>query len=196
MARPALNAYRVGDWKKAERALQAFTNIGPAAALIVRQEAEELKARVVHGLWSGQFDRQYRWQALSDITIKLRAPGTKDNPKLIEHGDYVDAIRVVTLGVAIRGSGRVWGVGVPGSARNRNGELIAAIGAAHEFGGGSSSGEARLPARPFWRSEYAASRARLYTKMLAYLKLASRVRGANLGNIRSVRGQIVRHFRP
>lgn len=190
MAR-AFNAYKTGDWAKARTVLTRLAGMGIGADLVMKQVADEGASRIRHNLEAGTY--AHSWQPLSDLTIELRAEGTKGNPPLYEFGDYIDAIKVVPMGGGLAGQGRSWGVGVSGTARNRNGNLIAPIALAHERGGTSSMGY-DLPARPFWSSEYLVMGMQLRIELLALLRAVSRGTGVNMTEIRSVRSQLSRAF--
>lgn len=189
MARAVVNAYKVGDWAKAKVAFTRLVGMGIGADLVMKQVADENAGRIRHNLETGRYASG--WRELSPVTIELRAEGTKDRPPLYEYGDYIDAIKVVPMGGGLAGQGRSWGVGVSGTARNREGKLIAPIALSHEYGGTSSMGH-ELPARPFWAGEYYVIGLQLRAELLALLRMAARAPGANLTEIRSVRSQLSR----
>lgn len=188
MAR-ALNAYRTGDWARAKVVFNRLASMGIGADVVMRGVAHRGVNRIQADLRGGAYAQH--WKPLKPLTIELRAQGTKDNPPLFEHGDYINAIRVVPMGGGMAGMGRSYGVGVHGSARNREGNLIVPIALAHEKGGISSMGH-DLPARPFWQFEYLVMAMELRGELLALLRVASRVPGVNMREIRSVRSQLSR----
>ena len=174
-----LHAYKTGDWKRAKLAFSrmAMTTLG--AATVMRQEAHALKGRIHEGLWSGEFDRSYRWPPLSSMTIEKRQ--NPENPKLIDSGGFSSSIRVMHMGW------NVYGVGIPKTARDRRGQHYAQIGMVHELGLARNNWGRKIPARPFWSVEYGKSRKRLAAKLTAALKAGARHwRSPGVGSLRAI----------
>ena len=183
---PGISAYKVGDWARAKIVLDRLIMFSPKVSAAIKVEAHQLKNEIHRGLWSSVYDRAFNWKPLSGTTKRFRQ--NIGNPTLIDTGDYVNAIRVISLGNPIIGSGRqVWGVGVSKSRRNRDGERIADIGLKHEFG------TPKIPARPFWRHEYTRSRQRLYQVLLTLLRTQDL--GLSTRQVRSLRGQLAKRLR-
>lgn len=162
MARYPLHAYKIGDWGRAKMLFSRLAMTSVTAATVMRQEAHALKGRIVDGLWSGTFADQYNWPALSEMTIEKRV--NPENPILIDTAGMASAIRVMPMGW------NVFGVGIPKGARNRRGESYAQIAMVHEYGLGANNWGRRIPPRPFWRSQYAASRKIITAKLMAAVK--------------------------
>lgn len=138
-----LTATRVGDWSQLYRVankLQAFT---PKVGVALLAEARDMHARVKRRIRQQAYDD---WPPLSAEWAAYKRQHNMDRRKLIGFGDYLDSIRVLPAGP------NRWMVGVPKTAKNREGRSLAAIGYVHEYGHGS------VPPRPFWRFEYDESR--------------------------------------
>lgn len=142
-----MNAKLTGDWSKAESVLSSLTTTIPELALVMRSEAQNSKKRMVGKIKSGS----YSFVPLAAST-KVGRPST---PILIDSGSYVDAIDVVSTGPLLVG------VGIKSGAKGENGQSLAEVGLAHEFGTG------HMPPRPHWRKEY-----QLYKRSLA-IKLSA-----------------------
>ena len=172
-----LNAYKVGDWRRAKFVFSRLSWAVPEVSAAMLAEAHVLKGEIVRGLWSGEFEQKYNWPGLAELTYELRT--NPNNPILIDNAEYIRAIQVVPMGAQVRG------VGILSSRRNRAGQSLAQIGLLHEFGGVNQTGRT-VPARPFWRGEYARSRKRLYKAVLAVLARQAKAWGAR--TVRSLRG--------
>jgi hypothetical protein len=163
-----MHAYKTGDWARAKVAFARLAMTSPAMAAVIRQEAHALKGRIHQGMWSGQFDKQYRWPPLGPMTMERRL--NPHNPKLIDSSGFVSAIRVLHMGW------NVYGVGIPKNARDHRGESYAQIAMVHERGLAINNWGFTIPARPFWGDQYAKSRKTLLAKLLA-AKRATVLRG-------------------
>lgn len=143
-----MNAAKVGDWGRAQRAINKLSRTGVDAVAVVRTQAELSKNRIKRNI-----ERQvYDWPGPSPNSRPL------DPRLLIETGQYVDAIDVVQFGPLM------FGVGIPRGTTNDKGVDLGFIGMAHEYGYGN------LPPRPHWRREYRVFRTQLAIALSAMAK--------------------------
>lgn len=120
---------RTGDWAMARRLLEAGpTRLRAAVSTAMKQEAHELRKRIVRGL-TDQAPGGTPIEPLSPLTLAARRlSGFKGTKALIVRGDLRNSIAVVL------DDDRAF-IGVLRKARSRDGESLVDVAQTQEFGG-------------------------------------------------------------
>lgn len=158
----SVTAKTVGNWGAVSRRVRHIAMSTPAARAIIRNTAERSKDRIKSNILRQAYSD---WPALSEETLKRKRSEGSDLRKLIEHREYVKAIRVIPMGP------NQWGVGVLKTAVDPDDKRrsLAEIGLFHEYG------TKKMKARPHWRREYAQFQQELMANLVVLMR--RRVRG-------------------
>lgn len=177
-----LNAYKVGDWRRAEVVLKRLALVAPAASGVMYEESITLRNEILEGLWSGKFANEYRWPDLKASTLDGRQD--PDNPQLIDTGSYASGIKLISMGPGVYGVGVPKSLKHPKATKDGTRSPLWLIGMTHEMPVTS-----HLPKREFWAPQYYKSRTRLYAKLLAVIR-------TSLGGVqaRSLRSSLASRF--
>ena len=119
---------RTGDWAAVRKLLAAMpTQVKPAVQRALLQEAHVLRGQMVKGLVA-QAPGDAPLRPLAALTLATRRlAGFGGTKALIRRGDLLGAIAVVVTGDQIF-------IGVPRAAKTRDGDRLADVATAHEYG--------------------------------------------------------------
>ena len=119
---------KVGDWRRARRTLATYpARMKIALERATAQEAQLLRKMIVQGITS-QAPHGEEWEELSPMTLAARRlAGFRGSKTLIVRGDLRNSVTVLKRGAQTF-------VGVPRTARDRDGEKLVQVAELQEFG--------------------------------------------------------------